>query len=89
MQQIVYNDIIDPNSIITNDATILDIDILTVKKEELEFSSAYSLKLASDDEYSLGAIFSGFVVWFEVDFMVKGKVLTLSTSPYHTPTHWY
>ena len=61
---------------------ILDIDLYTVKKEDLDFSSKYEITFTRDDR------FSGLVAWFDTGFTKLTKPYNLTTSPYKKSTHW-
>ena len=70
------------NNIISNSCKIFDIDLYTVKVEDLDFSAGYEIIFNKDD------IFNGFVTWFDVEFDKIPNKITLSTSPYEPSTHW-
>jgi protein arginine N-methyltransferase 1 len=76
-------DICPKDRINTNSCRIFDIDLYKVKKEELDFSSKYSLKFNRNNDY-----FSGLVAWFETGFTKLNKKFNLNTSPYLKGTHW-
>ena len=61
---------------------ILDIDLYTVKKEDLDFSSKYEITFSRDDR------FSGLVAWFDTGFTKLTNKYNLTTSPYKKSTHW-
>ena len=61
---------------------IFDIDLYTVKKEDLDFTSKYELTFVRDD------LFSGIVAWFDTGFTKLPNKITLSTSPFLKKTHW-
>ena len=62
---------------------ILDIDLYTVKKEDLDFSSKYEITFTRDNDK-----FSGLVAWFDTGFTKLTNKFNLTTSPYHKSTHW-
>jgi protein arginine N-methyltransferase 1 len=70
------------NNIISNSCKIFDIDLYTVKVEDLDFSAGYEIIFNKDDT------FNGFVTWFDVEFDKLPNKVTLSTSPYEPSTHW-
>lgn len=72
------------NSVNSSHCKIFEIDLYTVKKEDLEFSSKYELTFWRD--YSN---FSGVVAWFDTQFKKLKNQYTLSTSPFTKQTHWY
>jgi len=62
---------------------ILDIDLYTVKKEDLDFASKYEITFTRDNDR-----FSGLVAWFDTGFTKLTNKFNLTTSPYHKSTHW-
>ena len=58
----------------TNSCPIFDIDIKTVKKEQLDFASKYELQVKKNDKIH------GLVSWFDVYFSHGSEVVRLSTS---------
>jgi protein arginine N-methyltransferase 1 len=67
----------------TSSCRILDIDLYTVKKEDLDFSSHYELTFTTDNDR-----FSGLVAWFDTGFTKLKNTYNLTTSPYQKSTHW-
>ena len=67
-------DIVDPELINTESCPIFDVDLKTIKKEELDFSSEYELHVKRDDK--MHAI----VAWFDVYFSHSLMPVKLSTS---------
>ena len=67
----------------TSSCRILDIDLYTVKKEDLDFSSHYELTFTTDNDR-----FSGLVAWFDTGFTKLKNTFNLTTSPYQKSTHW-
>ena len=76
-------DVCPKNRINSNSCKIFEVDLLNVKKEELDFSSSYELTFQKNNDY-----FSGIVGWFETGFTKLNKKFNLSTSPYLKSTHW-
>lgn len=75
-------DTVEDRSLLTEACMFKSIDLYTVTKEELAFSSKFSLSAFTPDT------FHGFVVWFDIDFeQVKNKI-HFSTGPAARPTHW-
>lgn len=70
------------NAINSSSCKIFDIDLYTVKKEDLDFTSKYELTFIRDD------LFSGIVAWFDCGFTKLPNKFTLSTSPFLKKTHW-
>lgn len=75
-------DSINSRSINSSPAAILDINLKTVKVEELNFVSCFSLKMYRDD------LITGMVVWFDCFFTDCHMQEKLSTSPWSKTTHW-
>jgi hypothetical protein len=66
-------DTCNPNQIISEPATVLDVDIYTVKKEDLDFSSKFELKINRDDYCH------AVVAYFNVEFSKTHTKLKFST----------
>ena len=75
-------DVCPSNAIISSGCKILDINLYTVKKEDLDFSSKYELTFIRND------MFNGIVAWFECGFDKLPNKFKLSTNPYMKSTHW-
>ena len=75
-------DVCDSKYIISNNCKIQEIDLYTVKVEELDFTASYALEFNRNDT------FSGLIGWFDTIFKKLPNQITLSTSPYTKPTHW-
>ena len=75
-------DVCQSQYINTNSYKILDIDLYTVKKEDLDFSSSYELTFNRSDS------FSGLISWFDIVFSKLPNPVEFSTSPYVKATHW-
>jgi len=75
-------DCCDPKQIISSTHPILDIDLYTVKKEDLDFSSKFELKI-THDEYC-----HALVAYFTVQFSKTHTKIRFSTGPKSDYTHW-
>eukprot|EP00357_Protocruzia_adherens_P023006 CAMPEP_0114995660 /NCGR_PEP_ID=MMETSP0216-20121206/13858_1 /TAXON_ID=223996 /ORGANISM="Protocruzia adherens, Strain Boccale" /LENGTH=401 /DNA_ID=CAMNT_0002359737 /DNA_START=112 /DNA_END=1317 /DNA_ORIENTATION=- len=75
-------DVVEGDAITTNICPILDLDLQTCTTADLDFVSAYSLKMAKRDYVH------ALVAWFDCKFTHGSKVLNLSTSPNYKSTHW-
>ena len=78
---------ISGSHVITSTSTIRTFDLSTVSKEEIPFTSDFTLKPFHGTE-SVSAV----VLWFDTEFSpryCKDQSVTLSTSPYAKPTHWH
>jgi protein arginine N-methyltransferase 1 len=75
-------DVIDGKSVITDTVPVLNIDIMTCKKQDLEFESDVTLTAMRND------YLHGFVSYFECAFTQLHKPIGFSTSPFCNYTHW-
>lgn len=75
-------DMVEPKQIISNECCILDLDLVNCKKEDVEFTSEYSLSINSNDKVH------ALVSWFDCQFSNLQNPVTLSTSPKEKYTHW-
>ena len=76
-------DTVDAKQIMSRDpCKIFDIDINTVKKEDLDFTAKFSL-VADRNDYC-----HGFLLYFDVTFASGHKPISFSTSPESQYTHW-
>ena len=75
---------LDPKLIVTTSCRFFSLDLYTCQKTDAVFANLYSIKM----EKSSGTV-DGFVAWFDVEFRERlNSVVTFTTSPYHTSTHW-
>ena len=75
-------DVCNKNNIISTVKKFFDIDLYTVKKEDLDFSSGYEIEFIRDDTFNC------LVCWFDVVFSKVPNKVTLKTGPFDNPTHW-
>ncbi len=75
-------DYCDSSSIISSSCKIFEINLLKVKKEDLEFSNAYEIEFCKKDK--MHALIS----WFDIGFTNVPNKVYFSTSPFDTKTHW-
>lgn len=76
-------DVVEAKQIMTAEpCKLIEFDITKVRKEDLDFSSSFSLTAARDDYCH------GFVLYFDVTFSSCHKPVGFSTSPYDPYTHW-
>jgi protein arginine N-methyltransferase 1 len=61
---------------------ILEIDLYTVKVNDLEFASKYELKFTRNDWVH------GLVSWFDIFFDKLPNPVCFTTGPFNTNTHW-
>lgn len=72
-----------PNeNFITEKCEILNINLLKVRKEELDFVARFNLKFKQRET------FHALVCWFDCFFNACEPVVKLSTSPASMRTHW-
>jgi len=75
-------DVVDPKQVVTNPCLIKEVDLYTVKKEDLDFTAPFYLTLKRDDYVQ------AFVAYFAVEFTKCHKKTYFSTSPESQYTHW-
>jgi protein arginine N-methyltransferase 1 len=77
-----HNGYFDRDAIITNKCKVLDLDLVHMKKEDVNFAGTYHL--VADTSATVSAI----IAWFDCHFEDLKTKVTLSTSPYEEYTHW-
>jgi protein arginine N-methyltransferase 1 len=75
-------DCVEARSLSTNSANIMEIDLSTVKKENLAFMSPFMLTAQRSD------FIHAFLVWFDISFSHCHKPIKFSTGPFAHYTHW-
>merc|ERR1719253_820196 len=75
-------DVCNPHQIMSNSCQILDIDIYTVTKEELDFNSKFKITIDRND------FCHALVCYFNVEFSKSHKPIRFSTGPRARYTHW-
>ncbi|XP_051547674.1 protein arginine N-methyltransferase 8-B-like isoform X4 [Myxocyprinus asiaticus] len=75
-------DIVDPKQVVTNSCLIKEVDIYTVKTEDLTFTSAFCLQIQRNDYVH------GLVTYFNIEFTKCHKKTGFSTAPDAPSTHW-
>ncbi|KAL7976317.1 hypothetical protein Chor_002536 [Crotalus horridus] len=75
-------DIVDPKQVVTNACLIKDVDLYTVKPEELTFTSAFCLQIQRND------YIHALVTYFNIEFTKCHKKIGFSTAPDAPYTHW-
>lgn len=75
-------DSVEPNMINSNACMILDLDLVRMKKEDVNFSVEYELAFNRNDRVH------ALVAWFDTTFSDLQNPVVLSTSPYKKYTHW-
>jgi protein arginine N-methyltransferase 1 len=61
---------------------LLEVDICTVTKPELDFTASFALEAARDDHVQ------GFLLFFDVEFAASHKAIGFGTGPGDAYTHW-
>lgn len=74
-------EIVPEDKILSDAATVLQLDLRTCSSQETEFFTAFQLTISRDG--TLTALVGSFDVAFNLD-----NPVLLSTSPYKQPTHW-
>lgn len=75
-------DVVDAKQVVTNSCLLKEVDLYTVKKEELNFESKFHLLVRRND------FVQAFVTFFNVEFTKSHKRLGFSTAPEAPYTHW-
>ncbi|KAE8751150.1 hypothetical protein FOCC_FOCC002234 [Frankliniella occidentalis] len=75
-------DVVDPKQVVTNACLIKEVDLYTVKKEDLDFSSPFHLQVRRNDYVQ------ALVTYFTIEFSKCHKRTGFSTAPDAQYTHW-
>ena len=75
-------DVCEKHAINSSKCKIMEIDLYTVKKEDLDFSSSYELTFFRQDT------FNGLIAWFDIYFDKLPNKVEFTTSPFSKATHW-
>jgi len=75
-------DVCDPQQVISNACAVLNIDLYTVTKEQLDFTAPFKLTVNRDDYCH------ALVAYFTVEFSRSHTKLMFSTGPRSEYTHW-
>lgn len=75
-------DVVDPKQVITTPCMIKDVDLYTIKKSEVNFSSPFMIQVKKND------FIQALVTYFNVEFTKCHKRLGFSTAPEAQYTHW-
>lgn len=75
-------DICNRNAINSSHCKVFEIDLYTVKKEDLDFTASYELTFFRRDT------FHGLISWFDIYFDKLPNKVEFTTSPYDKSTHW-
>lgn len=75
-------DTVPSNNVMSDSCCVLDINLVTMKQKEVEFSNFYSLKMNYTDKVH------ALVTWFDTSFSDLKNPVVLTTSPMKKYTHW-
>lgn len=75
-------DVADASQVMSSKARILDVDIYTVTKEDLDFASDFELNVQRADKCH------AFLAYFDVEFTKCLRKTGFSTGPHVQRTHW-
>ncbi|EDW96840.1 protein arginine N-methyltransferase 1 [Drosophila teissieri] len=75
-------DVVDPKQVVSTSCMVKEVDLYTVQKADLNFSSKFSLCIKRND------FVQALVTYFNIEFTKCHKRLGFSTSPDSTYTHW-
>lgn len=75
-------DVVDPKQVVTSHSQLIEIDLYTVKKSDLDFKASFELICKRND------YMQALVTFFTVEFTKCHKKLGFSTSPDSQYTHW-
>merc|ERR1712071_204035 len=75
-------DVVDPKQVVSNSCLLKEVDLYTVTKEELAFSSTFSLQVRRNDYVH------ALVTFFTIEFTKCHKRMGFSTAPDAPYTHW-
>ncbi|KAK0131835.1 Protein arginine N-methyltransferase 8-B [Merluccius polli] len=75
-------DVVDPKQVVTNTCLLKEVDLYTVKPEDLSFTSAFCLQIQRNDYVH------ALVTYFNIEFTKCHKKTGFSTAPDSPSTHW-
>merc|ERR1712018_126596 len=75
-------DVVDPKQVVSNSCLVKEVDMYTVKIEDLSFSAPFHLQMRRDD------YMQAIVAYFNIEFTKCHKRTGFSTSPESRYTHW-
>ncbi|XP_016837429.1 protein arginine N-methyltransferase 1 isoform X2 [Nasonia vitripennis] len=75
-------DVVDPKQVVTNSCLIKEVDLYTVTKADLTFSSPFALQVRRNDYVQ------ALVTFFNIEFTKCHKRMGFSTAPESQYTHW-
>ncbi|KAL8733785.1 MAG: hypothetical protein Q9181_003453 [Wetmoreana brouardii] len=75
-------DTVEMKACVTEPATVLTIDLYTVKPADLAFTAPFTLDCRRND------FIHALIAWFDIDFTACHKPIRFSTGPHTKYTHW-
>ena len=75
-------DICNWHSINSTHCKIFEIDLYTVKKEDLDFTASWEIEFTRKD------MFNGLISWFDIFFDKLPNKVEFTTDPFSKSTHW-
>lgn len=75
-------DVVDPKQVVTNSCLIKEVDMYTIKEEDLSFSAPFHLCVRRND------YLHALVTFFNIEFTKCHKLTGFSTAPEAPYTHW-
>merc|ERR1711868_32916 len=75
-------DVVDPKQVVSNSCLVKEVDMYTVKVDDLSFTAPFHLQMRRDD------YMQAIVAYFNIEFTKCHKRTGFSTSPESRYTHW-
>jgi len=75
-------DVVESKAIVSKSACVYNLDLYTIKVEDLEFESNFNIEFDKDDYVH------ALIAWFDIEFNSCTHPVRFSTSPYDKYTHW-
>ncbi|XP_076471327.1 protein arginine N-methyltransferase 1-like [Babylonia areolata] len=75
-------DVVDPKQVVTNSCLIKEVDMYTIKEDDLSFSAPFHLSMRRND------YLHALVTFFNIEFTKCHKLTGFSTAPEAPYTHW-
>ena len=75
-------DIVPSNNLMSDHCCIVDVNLVTMKQDDVNFSSQYKLNMDYTDKVH------ALVTWFDCTFSDLTRPVVLTTSPLKKYTHW-
>lgn len=75
-------DSVDAYNLCSRDDVFFNLDLNTVRVQDLDFSTTYKIELDRQE------VVNGLVTWFDIEFGGMDNLVTFSTGPKAQYTHW-